>query len=79
MKKYCITIVTDGARVMTYPHNARGTHETARNARDRLISIIANNNDGDIKAVLGDVEKVQILPVECYTGGDPKQTVFGGE
>ena len=62
---------------MTYPHNATGTHKTERAARDHLIAMILNNNDSNIEGVLGDVSMVRIMPVECYQGGDPKQTVFG--
>ena len=79
MKKYCITTLKDGLRVMKYPHNAYGTHETEIGARNHLIAIISNNNLSDIESLLGDITAVKIMPVECYQSGDPKQTVFGGE
>ena len=76
MKRYCITTFKNSNRIMLYPHNANGTHKTERAARDHLIAIISNNNNSDIESILGDASKVEIRPVDCYKGGDPKQTIF---
>lgn len=76
-QRFCITKLTPDYRIMLYPHNQRGTYETEREARDHLVCMIANNNDSAIHDLLGDVEQVTIEPVNCYTGGDPRQTIFG--
>ena len=76
MKQYCITILKDDLRIMKYPHNSYGTYKTEQKAQNALSAIIANNNDSDINAVLGNILDVKIMPVDCYPGGDPKQTIF---
>lgn len=80
MIKFCLTIINeDGARFMPYPHNASATHDTERAARDHLIAIIANNSAAALADWFGDVEQVQVRPVECYAGGDPKKIYFDKE
>ena len=76
MKRYCITRIKDDLRIMTYPHNSRGTYKTEREAKNHLIAIIVNNHDSAVHEVLGDVSAVEIKAIDCYQGGDPKQTVF---
>jgi len=76
MIKYCITTIQDDMRMMLHPHNAYGTHETERDARDHLVAMVSNNHNQAISEILGDCSTVKIMPVDCYAGGDPKQVIF---
>lgn len=76
--RYTVTKVDkSGLRVIAGANQGRCHFDTRAAAEKWLSAALQNNSSDTLKSVWGDLDKVKVMPVECYDHGDATRTVFG--
>ena len=75
MIRYTITAIkASGQREIAFAANSRSTYDTPEEAQQHLNDVVNHNTWERVKELVGD--NLEVRPVDCYEGGDPKTRYF---